>query len=342
MELPPSARSFVLFIALMLGSRLCAAELPPSWKDGKFEWQATGPLLDAGKGRAAADPHVSIKDPSIVFHEGRWHLFATVLTRAVNVQIEYFNFADWPEAASAERTILPLGDKLYAAPQVFYFTPHRRWYLICQTEENVQPRTFRASFSTTETLADPKSWTKMEPVLPLNPPGKVWLDFWVICDAQKAHMFYTTLEGRIWRRETLLADFPRGWSEPTLAVQGKLWEASHTYKLKGRNDYLMLIEAMIPGRRYYKAYLADRLEGPWRGLADSLAKPFAARENVRQSPEWTASISHGELLRSGVDEHLEVDPENLQFLFQGVTEADYRGAKYSDIPWRLGILRPVR
>jgi len=43
---------------------------------------------------------------------------------------------------------------------------------------------------------------------------------------------------------------------------------------------------------------ADGLEGPWRGLADTPAKPFAARENVRQSPEWTASISHGELLIS--------------------------------------------
>ena len=114
--------------------------------------------------------------------------------------------------------------------------------------------------------------------------------------------------------------------QPMLALQGDIFEASHTYKLKDRD----------------KAYVADRLEGPWRGLADTLAKPFAARENVRQSPEWTASISHGELIRTGADERLEADPANLRFLFQGVSEADYRGAKYGGIPWKLGLLEMVR
>jgi hypothetical protein len=35
---------------------------------------------------------------------------------------------------------------------------------------------------------------------------------------------------------------------------------------------------------------------------------------------------------------MEVDPEHLRFLFQGVSESDYRGAKYGGIPWRLGLL----
>jgi len=171
---------------------------------------------------------------------------------------------------------------------------------------------------------------------------KAWIDFWVICDDTKAHLFFASNNGLMWRAETKLADFPFGWSEQTLALKGDIFEASHTYRLKGRGEYLTIIEAQVPGRRYYKAYLADRLEGPWRGLADSLAKPFAARENVRQSPEWTASISHGELIRAAVDERMEVDPANLRFLFQGVSEADYRGAKYGEIPWRLGLLEMVR
>ena len=101
------------------------------------------------------------------------------------------------------------------------------------------------------------------------------------------------------------SDFPVGWSEPVLALRGDVFEASHTYKLKGRSEYLTLIEAQGGGRRYYKAYLAQRLEGPWRGLADSLAKPFVACANLRQEPEWTASISHGEPLRAGVDQTME-------------------------------------
>lgn len=332
----------ILGIVAGSSSELRSEDLPPAWKDGKFSWEASQPLLDAGRGRGASDPHMSIKDPSIVFHDGRWHLFATVCTKAKNVSLEYFSFADWSDAPSAPRMMLALGDKHYAGPQVFYFTPQRRWYLICQTEDPAKDLSFRPSFSTTENLADPASWTKMEPISPVNPEGHVWLDFWVICDAQKAHLFFTTQNGKLWRRETTLGDFPRGWSEQILVLEGDFFEASHTYKLKGREQYLTLVEAQTRGRRYYKAYLADRLEGPWRGLADTMAKPFAARENVRQSPEWTASISHGELIRTGVDEHLEVDPDDLRFLFQGVSEAEYRGSIYNDIPWRLGILKLVR
>ena len=109
-------------------------------------------------------------------------------------------------------------------------------------------------------------------------------------------------------------------------------------RLNGRSEYLTLIEVQGGGRRYYKAYLAQRLEGPWRGLADSLAKPFAAGANVQQEPEWTASISHGELLRVGVDETMEMDLARVRFVFQGASDQEYRAESYGAIPWRLGIL----
>jgi hypothetical protein len=57
---------------------------------------------------------------------------------------------------------------------------------------------------------------------------------------------------------------------------------------------------------------------------------------------WIDSISHGELLRAGVDERLEVDGRNLRFLFQGVTDRDRAGKPYGAIPWSLGLLEPVR
>jgi len=50
-------------------------------------------------------------------------------------------------------------------------------------------------------------------------------------------------------------------------------------------------------------------------LADTLQRPFVSSENVRQPEEWTDNISHGELLRSGVDERMEVDPASLRFLY---------------------------
>ncbi len=334
--------SALLLAGICFSTEARAAELPPAWHDGIFSWQASQPLLGVGPGRDALDPHIAIKDPSIVFFGKRWQVFATVMTREGHVGIEYFSFGNWTEADNARRRVLDLGGRNYAAPEVFYFTPHRRWYLIYQAREPGRRPDFRPCFSTSNDPTDPKSWTKAQPMMLWNPDGKISLDFWVICDAQKAHLFYTTQDGRIWRRETRIGDFPLGWSEAILAMQGDFFEASHTYKLKDHEQFLTLVEAQGRGRRYYKAYLADRLEGPWRGLADTITKPFAALENVRQSPAWTANISHGELFRTGVNERLEVDPSNLSFLFQGVSDADSRGSKYHDIPWKLGILKMTK
>jgi hypothetical protein len=52
----------------------------------------------------------------------------------------------------------------------------------------------------------------------------------------------------------------------------------------------------------------------------------------------TDAVSHGELLRAGHDEKLEVDGCRPRFLFQGVLDADRRGKPYGAIPWRLGLL----
>jgi hypothetical protein len=257
------------------------------------------------------------------------------------VDIEYRSFDDWREADRAERHVLNLHDQYYCAPQVFYFRPHRRWYLIYQIADKEHKPPFGPGYSTTATLGDPKSWSKPRWLFPDPPEGQKWLDFWVVCDEAKAHLFFTSLDGRMWRSEAALGDFPRGWSPPEVALRGDLFEASHTYKLRGMDQYLTIVEAQGDRRRYYKAYLADRLEGPWRGLADTRERPFAAAVNVEQAEPWTTNISHGELVRAGIDERMEVDPAELRMVFQGADDGEYRGNPYGRIPWRLGILEPA-
>jgi hypothetical protein len=326
-------------VAIVLGMLLCCAPLAwPGIDDGQFSWKASGPLIDVGPGKNDRDPQVSIKDPTVVFHDGRWHMFTTVRMKSGKVDIEYLSFTDWAQAGQAQRHVLAMHDQYYCAPQVFYFTAHQKWYLIYQLAEKSRTPPFGPCFSTTDKLADPKSWTAPKPMVTNAPANPKWLDFWVICDAEKAHLFYTSLDGHMWRRETSLATFPYGWSEQQLAIQGDIFEASHTYRLAGRNQYLTIIEAQGDRRRFYKAYLAERLEGPWRGLADSWEKPFAAVTNVRQDDAWTANISHGELIRSGTNERMEINPAHLRFVFQGASDAEYRGSGYGGIPWRLGIL----
>jgi hypothetical protein len=93
------------------------------------------------------------------------------------------------------------------------------------------------------------------------------LDYWIICDDLRAYLFLTSLDGRMWRLWTRLTDFPTGFAHCELALEAKVFEASHTYRLKGLDQYLTIIEEN--GRRYYKGYLADRLDGEWRPIADS-------------------------------------------------------------------------
>lgn len=39
---------------------------------------------------------------------------------------------------------------------------------------------------------------------------------------------------------------------------------------------------------------------------------------------------------------MEVDPTNVQFLFQGASDSEYRGNAYGKIPWRLGLLEMIQ
>ncbi len=310
-----------------------AAEVPTGWG-----W-VSSPMLVSPKS-PGQDTYFSMKDPSVVFHEGRWHLFCTVRGRERSHHVEYLSFEKWEEADAAERHEVTASAGYFCAPQVFYFEPQQRWILICQASDKAWSPEYGAAFSTTEDISDPTSWSPLEPLGALAVEGNSGLDFWVICDAEKAHLFFTTLDGRMWREETSLEEFPHGWSEPALAIEDDIFEASHTYKLRGMDRYLTIVEAQGGhGWRYYKAYAAERLDGEWTAVAATRDEAFASMRNVRQpEPRWTDSISHGELLRAGRDQRLEVDLAGLQMVFQGVLDSDREGKTYGEIPWRLGLL----
>jgi hypothetical protein len=126
-----------------------------------------------------------------------------------------------------------------------------------------------------------------------------------------------------------------------------LFEASCVYRLEGRNDYLCFIECLGPtGRRFFRAFTSDRLDGDWTPLAgaNSWATPFAGVNNVTAADGgtlWTADISHGELLRDTNDETMTIDPDNLRFLYQGV-DRNAPSSEYSQIPYRLALLQETR
>jgi hypothetical protein len=332
-------RQLALLFYLIRISALLASDPLSS---GEFQWTVGAPLLSAAV--RPDDPCYSVKDPSVVQFEGRWHLFCTIRSVKRTHQIEYLAFGDWKDAQSATRHILTMTNNYFCAPQVFYFRPHAKWYMIYQASDESRKPSLQPVFSTSTNIAEPNSWTKPTFLYKQHPENiKAWIDFWVICDDAKAHLFFTSNNRLMWRAETSLREFPQGWSKPAVVLRDDIFEASHTYRLKGQTKFLTLVEAVAGSRRYYKLYVADRLDGEWKPLAATKQKPFASTVNVRDTgAHWTDSFSHGELLRSGFDEHLEVEPDHLQFLFQGVTDEAQKGKLYGQIPWQLGLLESPR
>jgi hypothetical protein len=307
---------------------------------GRFNWEATEPLV--GPAHRPQDTCYSVKDPSLVFFEEKWHLFCSIRSEKRSHQIEYLNFENWDEADRSERHILSITDGYFCAPQVFFHTEHGLWYLLYQVVEQSRKPALQPACSTTRILTDPSSWSPPKLLFDTSPQNiERWIDFWIICDESKAHLFFTSLDGRMWRSETSLQAFPHGWDLPEVVLTDDIYEAGHTYRLKGLARLVTVLEAVAEGRRYFKAYLADRLDGNWEPVAASLERPFASPANVKLPSPWTDSFSHGEFLRDGFDQSLTIDTEDMQFLFQGVRDEDREGKKYGLIPWRLGILKPL-
>lgn len=332
-------RSFTLSILFLCSFALAQTPAP---LHPPFHWQLSPPLVSPEKRQI--DPSYAEKDPTIIFDQGRWHLWVTTKCPTYT-GMEYLSFDDWQNADRAPRHIIKMHDKYACAPQVFFFTPQKKWYMIYQrggySDRGLK---LQVVYSTTTTIADPSSWTLPQVLFTERDPEgvKEWIDFWVICDNTTAYLFFTGDDGLMWRSSTPMDQFPKGFSSAQLALKGDIFEASHTYRLKHSGKYLTLIEAIgKTGRRYYKAYLADRLDGKWLPLADSEKDAFASASNITPAPGqglWADNISHGELIRDSNDQTLTVDEDHLQFLFQGCLESEKRGKTYYQYPWRLGLL----
>jgi hypothetical protein len=224
---------------------------------------------------------------------------------------------------------------------VFYFAPHKKWYFIFQTQA--------PAYCTSETPDDPKSWSAPQPFFaPGTPLPRLPIDYHCIGDGEHMYLFFTGDDGNFYRSRTPYAEFPKGLSNPVIAMRGTratVFEGSYTYKIKGTDKYLTCVEALSP-TRLYRAYIADRLDGEWYPVAglDTFDQPFAGGKNMTFEPgvePWTGQVSHGEMVRDTHDERMLLDPDNLLFLYQGISDAGNRG-DYGRLPYRLGLLRAVQ
>lgn len=335
-----------------------------------IKWVSTGILVAPQN-----DPThflYSVKDPTIFRYKDKWEIYATAYMVSGPAAAALLNpstdtnqpapgarrggggggwsmihtsFADWKDAPNAKLFYMdsvPGFSGYKCAPEVFYFPPQKKWYYTFQTQT--------PAYCASETPDDPKSWT--QPVQ-FFPPGSTMpglpIDYHFIGDSEYMYMFFTGDDGNFYRSRATYAEFPKGFSKPVVAMRGNrnsVFEAGFTYKIKGADKYLTCVEAIGAGGRYFRAYVADKLDGEWYPVEgfDTPEKPFAGKNNVTFEDgvtAWSSQVSHGEMVREVNDERMVLDPDNLMFLYQGISDADNHG-DYGKLAYKLGLLRATK
>jgi hypothetical protein len=299
----------------------------------KYRWAVGDPIL--GPGPQGSFDEVAVKDPSLVFFEGKWHVFYTARSRT-EYTTGYVCAKELDGLQSAPRHELKMirGRSRYGcAPQVFYYEPQGKWYLIFQNRDaNYQP-----VYATTTTISKPESWSKPLPLLRKDARAK-WIDFWVICDETRAYLFYTQAHRAVVVRSTNLEAFPKGWGAGQEVLDG-VHEAVHIYRARGGPGYHMIYELNRGGIRSFGLARAENLKGSWTKVTDD----YASGDQLSYTGKtalWTDMVSHGEVIRSGHDQRMEYDPRGCRWLIQGILKEDSDLA-YPSLRWKLGLMKKV-
>jgi len=352
-------------------------------------WTVGPPVLRAGPAGAFDD--VAVKDPSIVFYGGKYHLFytskcsretaAALTARGVPVARSrsgtgYVSAPSLEELNTApHHNLSEIVGEAVIAPQVFYFRPQNLWYLVAH--RNIRDSlALGPIYLTNPDIRDVRQWTAPKNLLPEPPAGIFWIDFRVICDDTKAHLFYTDHRGSLFRLESPLKDFPgglyaaarrrlrlgpdHGIAETVLTERGedsrgqwRLHEAGSVYHVRSANKYLALAEAIRPHptrapywdsrNRFMFALGADRIEGPW-DRAERHRNEFAGDPprlfDAAGAKSHCGQVSHFTLLRPGFDESMEIDDFRLTLVFQAFDPSNTPdNFVYDDLPWEILVMR---
>ncbi len=321
---------------LLLSSSAAVAQSIAS----SYSWTSTGPIISAKSD--STHNIIAVKDPSAVFYNGQWIIYASDVNSAGNYNMEYLNIgSSWSNASAATPYFMdntPGFSGYHTAPQVFYFAPQNKWYLIFQSG---QPQ-----YSTNSDPTKPQNWTTPKNFYTSQPASvSNWIDFWVICDSANCYLFFAGDNGNFYRASTPIGNFPNGFNTPVIVASSSefnMFEADNVYSVEGTGEYLANIECIgSNGQRFFRALWASSLGGTWQSLGntDNYGTPFLGMDDVTFNSgvsNWTESFSSGGLLIDGNNQTDSVNPSNLQFLYQGVNPAN-SGGNYNTIPWQLGL-----
>jgi hypothetical protein len=321
-------------LAVTANSAIFAQTMPTS-----FSWTSTGAIISPKSD--ATHNMIAVKDPSTVFYNGQYIVYASSVNSAGNYGMEYLHFTNWSQAGAATPYFMDNTSGFsgyHTAPQLFYFAPQSKWYLIFQSG---QPQ-----YSTNSDPTQPQSWSTPKNFFASQPSSvSAWIDFWIISDSSNVYLFFCGDNGNFYRSSTSIANFPNGFNTPVIVYtdsEFNLFEADNVYYVEQTGTYLANIECIgSDGHRFFRALTATTLGGTWTALGNtaSLNTPFLGAHNTTfQSgvSSWTDDFSSGGAVIDGYDSTDSINLNNLTFLYQG--DNPNNGQSYNLIPWQLGLV----